>query len=709
MKRRLLGGAVALVLIAGVPTARGADDGVSVGTPDMTVGPLVSGTSAYVNGTAVWTDYAYDDTGANTDITPGGNSVYPASLPERNAADLIQLQFSRTKGKLHIRAVLQTLLDEAVPVVRVGFDVDGNASTGAGSLPGWQANESLGLDVITVLDAANARTNTVDGSIPLESLGEATQLRVVATAGVAGSDTVYDLAFLRSEDICEMPQPDRAARCVYHVDNYMGQDHRQGDVLAGKAPASSAVGTLDLKKLIKRVTEVPEVNGRGFHYLLYHSPLNLGEGLQVSRGETRGQALPHTIFAGPYQPYVVRLPRTLDGPIPAVIYLHGRSGNQLQGFVNNFKDFDPDAAIIGVLGRGYDVGYGGIDWSGFIEPDGFYGEQDVLDVLDDSIARGVVDPERVVLGGISMGGVGSFFVAEMNPDRFAGVVPIVGGNGGILPANWESGFMGENLHNLPLRMANGLIDPLGHVGSQLTPVQQQALRNVDFRAWEAVRRHHEWQAGLIDCVWSDMFSRPRVVDPARVIFSVNPAFEVDVPTTGLSRKHDRAYWVSDLRVRPDSMPRTLTSPVTSHIEAVSLARADRAYVATPVAEVGQNFTAGRDYCGPSNLRSNDAWEMNGVTLTPGAPQVTSNGATIDMVGFEAATLDLVRMSLDVDAPLTLTVTSDGNGTITLRGPFAGDDVELRRDGASLGRVAVVDGAVAIEDNFLGRHVYELIP
>jgi hypothetical protein len=690
---------VALVMICAMPMARGADETTAAGTPDMTIGPLVSGTSAYVNGTFTWTDYAYDDTGANTNTTPGGDAAYPASLPEKNAADLIQLQFSRSRGQLRIRAVLQTLLDEAVPVVRVGFDVDSNGTTGEAALPGWTANEPLGLDVVTTLAAANAGENTVDGSVPLDAFGDAEQVRVVASAGVTGSDTVYDLAFLRAEDICEMPQADRAARCVHHVDNYMGQDQRQGDTLAGKAPAGGAVGTIDLTKLARRVNEVPEVNGRGFHYLLYHSPLNLGEGIRTSSGQTRAKALPHTIFAGPFQPYVVRLPRTLDGPIPTVVYLHGRSGNQLQGFVNNFKDFDPDAAIVGVLGRGYDVGYGGIDWSGFIEPEGAYGEQDVLDVLDDVIARGVTDPERVVLGGISMGGVGSFFVSEMNPDRFAGVVPIVGGNGGILPANWTSGFMAENLHNVPLRMANGLIDPLGHVGSQLTPAQQQALRNVDFRAWEAVRRHHEWQAGLIDCVWSDLLSRPRVVNPARVIYSVNPAFET-------VRKHDRAYWVSGLRVRPDALPRTITSAVTSHIEVASLARADRTVVATPVAEVGENFTAGRDYCGPSDLRSQDAWEMNGVALTPGTPQPTSNGATVDTVGFEAVTLDLERMSLDAAAPLTFTVLSDGATDLTLRGPFSGDDVELFVDGTSSGRVPVVDGAVTITAN-VGRHTYDL--
>ena len=34
-------------------------------TVDPTVGPLICGTASYVDGTYVWTDYAYDDTGAS--------------------------------------------------------------------------------------------------------------------------------------------------------------------------------------------------------------------------------------------------------------------------------------------------------------------------------------------------------------------------------------------------------------------------------------------------------------------------------------------------------------------------------------------------------------------------------------------------------------------------------------------------------------------
>src|SRR4051794_3825194 len=63
---RLLRGLVAgtaLTALAAMPTAGAAGPAA---VPDVTVGPLQSGMSAYVDGTYAWTDYAYDDTGANT-------------------------------------------------------------------------------------------------------------------------------------------------------------------------------------------------------------------------------------------------------------------------------------------------------------------------------------------------------------------------------------------------------------------------------------------------------------------------------------------------------------------------------------------------------------------------------------------------------------------------------------------------------------------
>ena len=688
MRHRRIVALVALGLIGLVPVAR-ADEAAVAGTPDTTIGPLISGTSSYVDGTYAWTDYAYDDRGT---ASPGSPN---------NAADLIQLQVSLHGRTLHLRAILETLVGDSRPVVMVGLDLDDDPATGQAGLPGWAASSPLGLDEVVVLDDADAATNSLEASVDVKVGAD---VRAVATVGLVDDPAVYDLAFVHAEDVCAMPSPDAATACVANPDNQPGQHLHQAAVLAGGAPASDAVATIDVKKLRTHATDLARVEGRGFHSLLYHSDLALGEGYRVSSNAARSTVLPHRIFSGAWQPYVVRLPANGAGPWPTIVYLHGRSGNHLQAFVNNFKEFDAAAMVVGVLGRGYDVGYGGIDWLGFVEPDGAYGEQDVLDVMADLDARRLRDDERTVVGGISMGGVGAFHIAELHPDVFTGVLPIVGGDGGILPGNWTPGLI-ENLHNMRLRMANGAIDPLAHLGSQLTPVTLQELRTVDYRAWEAARRHHEWQEGLVDCLWTELLSQPRVVDPARIIYTVNPAFEVHVAETGLESRHTGAYWLSGVEPRPDSLDRSVTSPPTSRIDVTSQQRSDRAPTATPIADAGQNVTSGADYCGPAPRQSQDAWEMNGVVLSRGPDQPTSNGMTVTMVGITAATVDLGRMSISISEPVTVSITGDGAAAFTMIGPWPDGEVALSRDDADAGTVPVIDGAVTIEGDFLGPHDY----
>src|SRR5258708_40055386 len=74
---------------------------------DLTLGPLICGTASVVDGTFVWADYAYDDTGASATELGGGAAVYPDGAA--NAADLIQLHTRPGDQALRDRAVLQTL------------------------------------------------------------------------------------------------------------------------------------------------------------------------------------------------------------------------------------------------------------------------------------------------------------------------------------------------------------------------------------------------------------------------------------------------------------------------------------------------------------------------------------------------------------------------------------------------------------------------
>src|SRR6476469_191699 len=101
---RVLAAAGALALVALVAPRIAAIGGTAApgdhpGSRDATIGgPLVSGSTSYVSGTLAWTDYAYDDKGANTDPLPGGDTAYPSGTEPKNAADIIQTQVGLTQA-----------------------------------------------------------------------------------------------------------------------------------------------------------------------------------------------------------------------------------------------------------------------------------------------------------------------------------------------------------------------------------------------------------------------------------------------------------------------------------------------------------------------------------------------------------------------------------------------------------------------------------
>ena len=68
-------------------------------------------------------------------------------------------------------------------------------------------------------------------------------------------------------------------------------------------------------------------------------------------------------------------------------------------------------------------------------------------LLDDALTRYAVDPSRVILTGLSMGGTGTWLWSLANPERFAAVAPVCGTGvtwyGGQLAAKPVWAFHGE--------------------------------------------------------------------------------------------------------------------------------------------------------------------------------------------------------------------------------------------------------------------------
>lgn len=668
------------------PAARGASPPPPPAEP--TIGPLLSGTSSLVAGTHVWTDYVYDDLGTDPTTAPSSTG---------NLADLVQLQVTPGTSTLRLRAVLQTLLDPDVPALGVGLDLDGNPQTGAPGVPGgrWEVTGTpLGLerfvlvgdgrrdvlawsgrweDIGDATAAVDVVANTMTVAVPNTLLGGVgSTWRVAGLVGLAdasrpaedGVGNVHDLAYVRDTGSANW------------------QSTVQANVLTGAEDAARAMAVLDVRRARAGVTELtPPVPGAK-NTLLYRSRLELGEGIGTVENRK---------YAGPYQPYVAWFPAAgLPARPPLVVFLHGAMGNHLGGSYGDDGAFveagpvgigpgiiDPAAVVITPLGRGE-------------TPLAYEGpaEQDILDVIADATRRFGVDEDRVVLTGYSLGGVGTFRMAQLHPDRWAGAVEIVGAHDlGALTVQEEAGGTQtlpnqlENLRNLPFRLAHARLDELelliGGVQPDKAALELHQL-GYDYKYWQFHRREHlAFPVDTIQCELELAIARGRVRDPARVTYSQEPAIPSSDPTTGLDVRHDRAYWMSDMVVRGE----TFRPGDKGTVDVVNLARADRTPKATAVADANQNVTSGRDVCGPNErVATADVWTMTGQVLSPGAPELVDNAVSATLTRVVSVRLDLARMrGLDLRRPLRVDTTSDGVARLRLGAPWPGAVLVERAD------------------------------
>jgi len=304
-----------------------------------------------------------------------------------------------------------------------------------------------------------------------------------------------------------------------------------------------------------------------------------------------------------------------------------------------------------------------------------------------------IDRDRLVLSGISDGGFGTFRYGQLFPDKWAGAYSLAGAGSGV-------GL--ENMINLPVRMQNGAADPLVSPPEWFPTTQAlDALKTVDYRSFVPMERSHVPVPALGNCVYLQFINRGRVTDPPRVVYHIDPAKEVDDKRTGLHLAHTSAYWTSGLRLRGSS---------PGSIDVSSLARAVRSTESMPVDGVGENATAGADYCGPNpSVRTGDVWRTHGVALQPGRAMQTENGVEVHLAQLRSATLDLTRAGLRADQPLKVRVGGDGRTRLGLVAGWQGDHVNVSRDGGPPDATPVTKGRVVVDADLSGSHTYVITP
>jgi len=235
-----------------------------------------------------------------------------------------------------------------------------------------------------------------------------------------------------------------------------------------------------------------------------------------------------------HQPYALYLPPTFDPSkkYPLVISLHSEDSTQrlnlrqLFGIAARYGETDPpdlryfpvahpvDFIVACPAARGA-MAYQGI------------AEQDVYDMLADVERRFPVDPDRIYLTGISMGGGGALWLGLSRPDVWAAIAPLCP----IAPPGaWQRAV---NASNLAVRLFQGEIDPV--VAAAKPRSWQRRFLDVgvpaDYLEYPGVR-HNIWDFAYHNNAIFDWFSRLRRNRyPPRVRFVTS------------SYRYSKAYWL----------------------------------------------------------------------------------------------------------------------------------------------------------------------
>ncbi len=235
------------------------------------------------------------------------------------------------------------------------------------------------------------------------------------------------------------------------------------------------------------------------------------------------------------QPYSLYVPQSYDPnkQYGLIVCLHGYSGNDYDGALHLAELAPADMLIVSAYGRG-DAYYESV------------AEQDVIDVMDRVIASYSIDPDRVYLTGISMGGLGTWKIGQLYPERFAAIAPFCGWTGTELLENLGGlgTFIvhGDQDTTVPINMDRAAAEILEKTGNPVTYIEIQG------------GSHSAWSE------WS------RTTDPRKLFeffrsFTRNPSPEhikALIPTVRYGQK----YWikVTELDTSASSNKATLNNP-----------------------------------------------------------------------------------------------------------------------------------------------------
>ena len=101
-------------------------------------------------------------------------------------------------------------------------------------------------------------------------------------------------------------------------------------------------------------------------------------------------------------------------------------------------------------------------------PNKWWEADTLVALLDDIQAKYHVDPDRIYVTGLSMGGFGTWDLVRHYPDKFAAIVPICGGGDPQFVKRYAHVpvwvFHGEDDHTVPIKRSEEMVDALKNAG-----------------------------------------------------------------------------------------------------------------------------------------------------------------------------------------------------------------------------------------------------
>jgi hypothetical protein len=633
-----------------------------------------SGTGRLADGGLYWTDWLYDDHGTTT-ASPGGVAVtagspsfgtyiYPSGAAHANGADIFRAAVLDRPHATYWRVDWTTLASPAVPIAEWTFDRDDDAATGGSAWPAAAGVQSAGIDTALTMSSHGAQLIsvatgavlaklpvTVDmGSrsfvtrIPKSELRTTGAWRIRLAAGLANAagtgfarpplalpvqPAVYNVTFRRADQ-----EP-----TLYSY----WRDQTQTLALAtGNVARFSHV--VRWRDLAHRVRTSP-LQPTGWSNRWYVSAVKLGDGV-LTDATTIEDGEPN--YLGRVQPYAVYLPKSYrpSRPAPLTFLLHSltQNHNQYGATTPNFTRQaceERRSICVSTLGRGPDGGYFK------------YAELDFWQVWHSVAAAFSLDPDRTVLSGYSMGGIGTNQLAMEHPDLFARAVSLAGGVGAVpsLP----------NLRWVPVYLAGGVTDELVPITVQKAEADRLDALGYRYRwlVYPAVDHAVFELADSFADAAHFMGNAKRVRNPGKFTYTWSPTTgdglsEDQVTGGGISWTQlpkygvgtTGAYWARHLKAR--------STKTMARIDAGSGMRPERAVTAHSTQGIA--VTGGP---GPGIASE--------LTWTKGKRPATRPAMTLKLANVRSLTLLLRDAGFRNGQRGTLRVTTDGPTTVHLGG------------------------------------------